>query len=157
RGLVAIVDAADLHMVAGVSWTAVSTSRGRWYVNGSDGAGGTVMLHRLLLGLARGDPRQGEHRNGDGLDNRRANLRIATQSQNNANTKKRPSAIHSRFKGVSWHRKGHKWQGHITVDGHARGLGLFVDESDAARAYDQAALAAWGDFALTNERLGLLP
>lgn len=84
----------------------------------------------------------------NGLDNRRANLRAATRSQQGANRRDRRGA--SRFKGVSWSEERGRWQAHIRVNGKSIGLGRFDEEIEAARAYDKAALSAWGEYASLN-------
>lgn len=106
-------------------------------------------MHRVILGLADDDPRRVDHGNRDKLDNRRANLRIATPEQNGANrTKFRSGEFSSAYKGVCRYRG--RWQAVIRVDGRLRRLGFFDDEGEAARAYDQAALDAWGPYACLN-------
>ena len=98
-------------------------------------------MHMLITGYPLTD-----HRNGDGLDNQRHNLRPATNSQNNHN---RGPAIgrSSSYKGVHWHKGCRKWQASIRIDGKRRHLGLFASEEDAARAYAEAALEVQGEYA----------
>jgi hypothetical protein len=62
------------------------------------------------------------------------------------------SSNRSGYKGVSWHRQGGKWQAIIKLNRRARYLGLFADPWDAAQAYNDAALAQWGEFALINTK-----
>lgn len=89
-----------------------------------------------------------DHRkNGDGFNNKWANLRPASKAQNSANTDhKKPNAT-SALRGVSWHRGAGKWQAHLGVGGKSKYLGLFLDEAAAHQAYRSAALAAFGEFA----------
>jgi hypothetical protein len=83
------------------------------------------------------------------VDNRKANLRVCTTQQNQAN--RRPNrGCTSAFKGVSLLKREGKWRAQITVDGRNRYLGRFTDEFAAARAYDAAALEHFGEFAHTN-------
>lgn len=112
-----------------------------------------VFLHREVLESVLGRPlephEQVDHIDGDGLNNRCANLRLATRSENNRNSRRHKDNT-SGFKGVSWHKRGQKWQARIEVDGRTLYLGLFVDPAAAARMYDVAALAYHGEFARLN-------
>lgn len=109
----------------------------------------TYLLHREILGLSKGDGLSVDHINGDGLDNRRANLRRATQQQNCFNkTKSRGS---SKFKGVYWHAERECWRAAIWKDRRIFPLGRFSNERDAALAYNAAAVRMFGDFAHLNE------
>lgn len=111
-------------------------------------------MHRVILGVA--SEKWIDHENRNGLDNRRENLRVATNRQNLQNSRKRSGTV-SRFKGVSFDKHYRKWQARIQActigpGGHVRRvfLGSFDDEEDAARAYDAAALASFGRFARMN-------
>ena len=92
--------------------------------------------------------RVGNHRNHDGLDNRRDNLRPATQTQNNGN--QRCTRGVSRFKGVSWYERHGKWFARIQHEGRRRSIGYFKDELVAAEAYDAAARELFGEYACVN-------
>ena len=91
-----------------------------------------------------------DHIDGNGLNNRRENLRLASHSQNLANQKRSRIGCSSKYRGVSWFKRTGIWIAQITVRYHHRGLGYFKDEKDAARAYDKAALEAFGEFAVLN-------
>lgn len=94
-----------------------------------------------------GDPMCGvDHINGNGLDNRRVNLRLATSLQNQGNSRKRRNAS-SYYKGVSWYKPLKKWRAQIKVDKHVIHLGYFVSEEEAAIVYQEAAIAHFGEFA----------
>lgn len=96
-----------------------------------------------------------DHINHDGLDNQRSNLRSVVQRQNSANQRKRSHvnglATSSRFKGVGWHGQQCIWRADIQVNGVRKCLGTFASETDAARAYNKAAVEAFGDYACLNE------
>jgi hypothetical protein len=103
------------------------------------------MIHRLVLP----DAKQINHINGNGLDNRRENLRSVTSAENHRNSRKRTRAT-SQFKGVHWLVQGKKWRAMIYVNGKQRHLGCFARETDAALAYDVAARKHFGEFARPN-------
>ena len=108
-------------------------------------------MHRLIVTRsgAAVDGKQIDHIDGDGLNNCRSNLRVSTTSQNHAN--RRPNRNNtSGFKGVTWNRRWKKWLAQIEVAGHNYYLGGFDDPCDAARAYNEAALKHFGEFACLN-------
>jgi hypothetical protein len=154
RGMFATVDDGDAELVAGYAWHLWEDPDGSGrryavaYVRGSGRAGQrTIKMHQLIMGRASID-----HRDGDGLNNTRRNLRPTTDQLNQANSVSRTGT--SQYKGVYWKRwnsgsRG-KWRAAITVEGRNRHLGYFTDEAAAARAYDTAALAEWGDHARLN-------
>jgi hypothetical protein len=114
------------------------------------GTGKTKMayLHRDIL-----MPSEGlvvDHKNGDSLDNRRANLRLATRSQNSCNSRRDKSKASSRFRGVIFEKHSGLWLARIKCHGKQIGLGRFTNEIDAANAYDEAAKKYHGDFARLN-------
>ncbi len=90
-----------------------------------------------------------DHKDGDGLNNRFNNLRLASDTQNAQNTKKR-SDNKSGFKGVSWHSQQNKWRAVITINKKNKHLGTFYNIQDAASAYESAAKKYFGDFARTS-------
>lgn len=148
RGLVAIVDDADLPLVSDRKWHAV-TSRTTVYAAHTTYPPPRRIesMHRVILGLGPRYP-EVDHINGNGLDNRRENLRLAEHRQNMGNMRPRAGGS-SRFKGVCRKQNG-RWQAYITVNGKRLHLGYHADETAAAKAYDQAARAAFGEFARTN-------
>jgi AP2 domain/HNH endonuclease len=107
-------------------------------------------MHRLILGLPqyRELKIDVDHINGDGLDNRRANLRIATRAQNLANSGSRQGS--SQYKGVSFCRQTGRWKAQITIGGQNHNLGRYSTEEEAAAVYNAAALEAWGEHAHLN-------
>lgn len=136
-------------------WNLISSYK--WYLD----KGGYVVtsgqynikLHRLIMNAKRDDIV--DHINQDKLDNRKCNLRLATKSQSEMNKSKRRGKHTSNFKGVSFHKPRNKWRAHITINGQYRHLGLFDNEVEAAKAYDQEAIRLFGSFACTNEAQGL--
>lgn len=142
-GRVALVDDADYELVSQYKWHASYTKSSGPYAATCSKVGGTwktFRMHKLITGWPQTD-----HVNGDGLDNRRSNLRSATSSQNSANS--RPTRGTSRFKGVSWSLTRSKWHAKICVNGKKLHLGYFASEPEAALAYRTAAIAAFGEYA----------
>lgn len=141
------------HMAAVDAADAAQLAQYRWLYNGryayAKVSGGVVLMHRLVLGAL--NDQLVDHIDGDGLNNRRSNLRSCTHAENMRNRCK--TAGLSRFKGV--HRDKRTWRAQINFEGRRIRLGSFHDEADAARAYDSAASLYHGEFAKTNEALGL--
>lgn len=149
QGLVTLVDDEDFERFGGFKWT-VKPSSFTWYARRWVRCGGDremVKLHRLILGAPLGI--EVDHKDGDGLNNTRANLRLCSNSQNQWNQRVRPIGT-SRFKGVSWHRQTQKWRAQIRKYGKKYWLGHFADEEEAALAYNKAALELFGAFAHLN-------
>jgi len=156
KGKVALVDVSDLLILARYRWYAdKSCSHGvAWYARRtvSLGSGRTraIGMHRWIM-----EPPPGmvvDHINGDGLDNRRANLRLATVSQNGANRRGRIAGTKAKYIGVSKdprHRNS-AWRFRIFIGEEAVRGGGFATAEDAARAYDAAAIKAFGAFAKLN-------
>lgn len=147
RGVV-LVDDANVVMLSDYRWHIVPMPRTA-YASARGMNGSTLYMHRLIMDAPKG--MQVDHINRDGLDNRRANLRLATKSQNQAN--EGPRGGSSRYRGVYRITRGNRtkpWRAQVKYLGHRKGLGDYATEEEAARAYDAFALAAWGEFASLN-------
>jgi len=107
-----------------------------------------VSMHRQIMNSPAG--LLVDHRNLDGLDNRRDNLRLATYCQNNCNIKISKAGCSSQYRGVHWDKQVKRWRAHLQSDGKHIGLGYFDSEIAAARAYDAAAKKYHGEFARLN-------
>jgi hypothetical protein len=108
-----------------------------------------------LMGVPHGRSVYVDHINGDTLDYRRDNLRVATHEQNCWNSRKRThrtkDALTSSFKGVAWDASSGKWRVQLRAGKGVRvHVGCFADEQEAARAYDTAAIQHHGEFARLN-------
>jgi hypothetical protein len=111
----------------------------------------TIWMHREIKGLTRDDARLVDHINGNKLDNRRENLRVATKSQNCHNQGVQSTST-SGYKGVTWHsgRRVNKWIAQISFNGRRIHLGSFDDIHVAAHEYNKAAVKYHGEFARLN-------
>lgn len=146
RGLVAVVDEADFELLSAFAWYA-HKGRNTWYARTDIGGRKNrrrIYMHRMLLGVPMVD-----HMDGNGLNNRRANLRPASDSQNQSNRRKAAGTA-SDFKGVTWDAARATWLAQITRLGQHINLGRTDDELLAAARYDVAARALFGAFATSN-------
>lgn len=142
KGESILVDDADYEMLAQHTWWLNSGG----YAITSIGAR-TVLMASLLLDCPAGMMR--DHRNRNRRDNRRHNLRVATPLESQGNTGVRKDN-RSGFKGVTWNKAVAKWKAQIREGGRRRFLGYHVTAEAAARAYDAAARALFGEFAFLN-------
>jgi hypothetical protein len=148
QGLFAIVDAEDYERVNQYKWHA-RCEHGYWYASRKKD-GRTYKLHWEIIG--RKDGLMVDHRNGNGLDCRKSNLRHCTRSENMMNSQKMRSektATSCKYKGVRRSKNG-KFEARIMKDGKRISLGTFEKAEQAAKAYDDAAREQFGDFARTN-------
>jgi hypothetical protein len=141
RGQYALVDAADYEWL----------NRWRWHLHGGYAMryerGKRIFMHRQILEAPKGVPV--DHIDGNRAHNYRSNLRLCTGPENVRNTTKQ-AGTSSRFKGVYLDRQLGKWRAAIHCRGRCIYLGVFVDEVEAARAYDRAAVERFGVFAQPN-------
>ncbi|MCP4599218.1 MAG: hypothetical protein GY847_01550 [Proteobacteria bacterium] len=133
----ALIDTEDLRKIQGRKWH----KGGPGYVMSNPG----WRLHRCIMDAGPTD--EIDHRNGNRLDNRKENLRVATRSQNMANTILRKNNTVG-LKGVYPNKK--RWMARITVNYEYLHLGTFDTPEQAGRVYDEAAINHFGEFALLN-------
>ncbi|MGA2092507.1 MAG: HNH endonuclease [Sedimentisphaerales bacterium] len=150
-GVYTIVDVDVFYRLSHHKWNFRSGRKGKLYavrnVQTPNGLTKQLSLHREII-----NPPDGlivDHLNGKSLDNRIANLRPATYSQNAQNVPKKKNTS-SRFIGVCFHQSKKKWEAYITFERKRRNLGHFENEIDAARAYDAAARKYFGECAKVN-------
>lgn len=155
KRLFAIVDREDYDRVMQHKWYAVAGCK-TFYVCATTNYGlpnHHTRLHAFIMKAEHGQ--KVDHKDGNGLDCRKENLRFATSRQNSQNAYKTTSPhVTSRYKGVSLSSSG-KWIAQITIDGDPTCIGLFDDETEAALAYDSEAVKHFGGFAKTNADMGL--
>lgn len=141
-----LYDAEDHNIVCSCTWS-VEANRQAFYVGHTRPNIPGVKLHRLIMGVT--DPKiKVDHKNHNGLDNRRCNLRVCTTTQNAQNSSPRKNST-SKYLGVSIRKNG-KWVAQIQVNKVKINLGYHVAEDEAAKVYDNAALRYFGEFANLN-------
>jgi hypothetical protein len=145
RGKVAIVDDEDYAVLSAWKWYAINTNNS-WYAMRTDMASRrNIRMHRQIMAIDS----QIDHRNGNGLDNRRCNLRPCTSAQNSYNR-----GLHKRnksgFIGVFWSNNAQRWEAQIRHRGKRMYLGRFDTATEAAMVRDLYAVRFHGDFAKLN-------
>ena len=147
-----VIDVGDKWKVDGFKWS-LSHGNTSFYVS-RDRKFTPRLLHNLILDSPEGF--DVDHSNGNTLDNRKSNLRVATRGQNNANSKFLRKTNTSGYRGVCWSKQKSKYIGQIQYDGVHQYLGCAGDPDVMAKIYDAAAIKLFGEFAVTNKDLGLL-
>lgn len=152
QGKFAIVDLDDYYWLKKFRWFA-SKNGATYYAKRNayswiNSRRCSVAMHRLIIKAP--DYLVVDHINYNGLDNRKANLRLATHKQNTRHVIRTMNPGSSKYKGVSWYSREKIWAVKIMVDGKTIRIGYFKDEVKAARAYDEAAKKYHGEFAALN-------
>jgi hypothetical protein len=151
RGRVALVDDADYELAMSYRWQIYERARQNGNINGPyartslprrNGHRSTLYLHTLLTGYTQTD-----HRDGNGLNCQRYNMREATDAQNAQNRGVRSDST-SGYKGICLDRPSGRWRASIGTP--RRHLGMFATPEEAAKAYDRAAREAWPDHCRLN-------
>jgi hypothetical protein len=148
QGQVALIDDEDFDLVSQSKWCAVKDGNAYYAQSWTyiDGKKTTIRMHRIVMNAPKGI--EVDHKNNNGLDNRRENLRLCTTVQNSMNQKSNGGT--SKYKGVNWKKTENCWEAGIRVSGKRKFLGHYKEEIEAAKAYDRAALEFFGDFAGVN-------
>jgi len=146
QGKYSIVDNEDFDYVNQYKWH-LSDSRGKLYARRGDKRKKYRSIHRLILNCP--DDKEPDHINGDGLDNRKSNLRIADRFQNTQNALIRKDSV-SGFKGVNFSKRSNKWRAYIQYKKKNSHIGFFETKEEAAYVYDQFAMQLHGEFAKLN-------
>jgi len=163
QGFEAIVDDGDYELVSKFKWSLVKAG-GKMYARRIAyttpkllGRGKNIYLHRFIL-KPEGNL-QIDHIDGNGLNNTRANIRVCTRAENLRNRRVTPNILKGLPKGVSYFRDGLKkpWIARIStksINQKSKHLGYFETAEEAAKAYNDAAILLYGEFAYLNERTG---
>lgn len=147
KGKFAIVDAEDYPQLSRYKWHC-RRSRGICYAYRREaGTGRSLGMHRQILGAPEGV--LVDHIDGDGLNNRKRNLRLCSAMENSRNRRPRLNC-RSRYKGISLHKRRNKWEVNIAKARKNTYLGGFDDQIEAAVAYDRKAEVLFGEFAYLN-------
>jgi len=145
QGKFAIVDAEDYDWLVQYKWHC-RHNRNKFYAYRNK-ARKTISMHRQLIGDT--NALLVDHIDGNGLNNRKSNLRICTAAQNTYNKHPRSNS-HSRYKGLTWHKRNKRWEVQIIKSSKRTFIGSFDNELNAAMAYDRKAEQLFGEFAYLN-------
>lgn len=145
---IALVDNADFEWLNQWIWYAHKEKNTFYAFRTTD----DMKMHRLIMNAQKGQ--QTDHKNHNGLDNQRHNLRFCNNTQNLQNAQKHKSygkqTCSSKYKGVCWDKTKKKWQTNICINKNMLTIGRFNSEIEAAKTYDNAARKFFGEFACLN-------
>ena len=154
RGLFATVDDDDYDALMKQKWRAVASNH-TFYALGSTSRKDSpeyrqhaLFMHRVVNKTPEGF--YTDHINGDGLDNRKCNLRTCSPQENNRNRRAKKGSK-SKFKGIVWRPKIKRWEAKAVIDKKYYYLGSFVNEIDAANAYNEFVRNNFGEFCYKNK------
>lgn len=146
RNKFAIIDLEDIDKVKDFNWYALKVKRTFYAARLIAKTKEFILMHRILLNPSNNF--QVDHKDNDGLNNKRSNLRLATKIQNDRNRKSYKGT--SKYKGVWFSKRDQKWKSTIYVNRKQINIGTFINEIDAAKAYDKKAKELFGEFAKLN-------
>jgi hypothetical protein len=132
----ATIDAEDFALVNPWKWGLTKNGYAE-HIERADGRVAKVLMHRLIMGLERGDGKVVDHIDRNRLNNRKSNLRLVTPLENSHNRGKMPNGSSS-CPGVSWGKRTQKWQAAVRIAGRYHWLGYFTEEGEAIRAVQEA-------------------
>jgi ABC-2 type transport system ATP-binding protein len=143
----ALVDPDDYPELSEYPWQCVRNKSGNHYAARIE-CGRIIYMHRRIMNAPKGFII--DHKDRNGLNNTKSNLRLATNAENTRNCGKTNKPTSSKYKGVTLSKRAKKWQANICYNGIRKCLGLFENEEDAAKAYDRAARIYHGEFGVLN-------
>ena len=143
----AMVDDDDYDFLIQYKWYGVQQRGENWYAILSSSRYGASRMHRLITNVQKGQVV--DHIDHNGLNNQKNNLRVCTMSENCKNTSSRKDST-SKYLGVSFHKMTKKWQASVYNNQTQIYIGLFKNEIDAAKAYNESAKKYHGEFANIN-------
>lgn len=147
QGKFAIVDADDYGWLAKYKWYSYQDGNTFYAFRRKGRKRRRSTMHREIMHAPEG--LLVDHKDRNGLNNRKSNLRLCSPAQNAWNRRPAPNC-HSKYKGVTWHKHHNKWHVRIFGSGKNYYLGSFDDETEAALAYDRKAEEFFGEFAYLN-------
>jgi hypothetical protein len=150
-GYTVLLDEEDAHLLVDRTWRVMKNPNSKLYVRWTtteNGKGRIFYLHRLVMDAPKGV--LVDHWDGNTLDCRKANLRLASHAKNSHNMAKWSKDSTSKFKGISWKSKRKRWVSQISCDGKYHYLGLYSSEIHAAYVYDLASIQHHGEYGRTN-------
>lgn len=150
QGEFAIIDPEDFDRVSKLTWHLLDQKIISKYAITNikiNGKNTTMRMHRFIMNAH--ESIKYDHINGNGLDNRKSNLRVCTPSQNTMNAPPQRNGT-SKFKGVFWDNQKNKWACKIKFNGKSIHIGFYNNEIDAAKAYDLNAIEYFKNFARPN-------
>ncbi len=152
QGKVAYVSSQDYRFLSRWKWYYLKDGKGHggYAAHRSARPAHTSIRMHWIVAERMGLQGRVDHRNQNGLDNRRCNLRRCSLSQNQGNSRQRKNNT-SGYRGVSWCKRTGRWFAQITVNGKNRGLGQYLTKLEAASAYNKAAKSHFGKFAMLNK------
>lgn len=152
NGFIALVDDEDFEYLNQWKWRAMKGRTTHYAVRGTNSRKGvgykSILMHRVIMKV-RDTKIFIDHKDHNGLNNQKANLRACTASQNGANRMPRPNSS-SKYLGVLYYKPRQNWLARIRKDHKTTFIGYFKNEVEAAIAYNRKAIELHGEFAKLN-------
>lgn len=147
QGKIALVDDCDFEELSKYNWCVSERYNTSYAKRGFGKPHRTLLMHRVIMNAKKGQ--EIDHRDGNGLNNQKENLRFCNHSENlyNQSLQKGKS---SQFKGVYWQKENKNWVSRLKINGRNISLGSFENEISAAKAYDYAAIKHFGEYSRPN-------